>query len=301
MIKSSTNTGERSPNFDNIMKRRKNWNQLWKQAVIWLILVFALYPVIWVISAAFDPSNTIAGQHLIPKNASLANFKELFDSEQQPFITWFRNTVKVSLINAFLVICVTSLAGYAFSRMRFRGRRTGLFAILLIQMFPQMLAMVAIYLLIFWIGQYIPAFGLDTHAGLILVYMGGAMGVNVWYVKNYFDTIPRSLEESAMIDGATPFQMLIKIIIPLAIPILVVVFFLQFMGIYSEYVLARVLLATDNNLTMAVGLQSFISDQFGKRWGIFSAAAILGAIPVLILYWVLQKQLITGLTRGSIK
>src|SRR5690606_2127492 len=133
------------------------------------------------------------------------------------------NSYKVALVNSLLVVAVTALAGYAFSRMRFRGRRVGLIAIILIQMFPQMLMMVAIYLAVFWLGQYIPFLGLDTHAGLILVYMGGAMGVNVWMTKNYFDTIPRSLEESAMLDGATPLQILVYIIIPLAVPILVVV------------------------------------------------------------------------------
>ena len=141
----------------------------------------------------------------------------------------------------------------------------------------------------------------DTHAGLTLVYLGGAMGVNVWMTKNYFDTIPQSLEESAKIDGATPFQLFVKIILPLTRPILVVVFFLQFMSNYSEYVLARVLLATNENLTMAVGLQTFIQDQISQRWGVFSAAALIGAAPVLILFWVLQNQLVSGLTRGAVK
>ena len=196
---------------------------------------------------------------------------------------------------------ITALAAYAFSRLRFKGRRSGLFAILLIQMFPQMLAMVAIYLIIFLIGEYIPALGLDTHAGLILVYLGGAMGANVWLLKGFFDTIPKSLEESAMIDGATHFQVFWRIILPLARPILVVVFFLQFMGTYSEFVIARVLLANNNNLTMAVGLQTFVADQYAKRWGVFAAAALIGALPIVILYWILQKQLVSGLTRGAVK
>ncbi|MGQ9778586.1 MAG: sugar ABC transporter permease [Bacillota bacterium] len=280
---------------------RGTWTQLWKQAVIWVALIFALFPVVWVISAALDPANTVAGQRLIPRNASLANFAQLFDRSQQPFIIWFKNTFKVSLITAALVVCLTAAAGYAFSRLRFKGRRAGLFAIMLIQMFPQMLAMVAIYLIVLWIGDYVPFAGLDTHLGLILVYLGGAMGMNVWLVKGFFDTIPRSLEESAMIDGATPLQILTKIIVPLAKPILIVTFFLQFIGTYSEIVLARVLLASDEKLTMAVGLQNFIFDQYAKRWGIFSAAAIIGAIPVLVLFWILQKQLISGLTRGAVK
>ncbi|HBR33583.1 MAG TPA: maltose ABC transporter permease [Firmicutes bacterium] len=281
--------------------RRKTWNQIWKQIVIWVCILFALFPVVWVISASFDPSNSIAGQRLIPQNPSLSNFRQLFDREEQPFLTWMFNSYKIAIGNSLLVVVVTSLAGYAFSRMRFRGRRVGLIGLILIQMFPQMLMMVAIYLVVFWLGQYIPFLGLDTHAGLILVYMGGAMGVNVWMTKNYFDTIPRSLEESAMLDGATPFQLLVYIIIPLAVPILVVVFFLQFIAIYSEFVLARVLLTSDNKLTLAVGLQSFVADQYGKRWGIFSAASLISMIPVMALFWLLQKQLVTGLTSGAVK
>lgn len=284
-----------------IRERRKHFPQLWKHLVLLVCLLFALFPVVWVISAAFDPSNSIAGQRLIPQNPSFSNFRQLFDREEQPFLIWMLNSYKIAIGNSLLVVVITSLAGYAFSRMRFRGRRVGLIGLILIQMFPQMLMMVAIYLAVFWIGQFIPFLGLDTHAGLTLVYMGGAMGVNVWMTKNYFDTIPRSLEESAMLDGATPFQLLVYIIIPLAVPILVVVFFLQFIGIYSEFVLARVLLTSEEKLTLAVGLQSFVADHYGKRWGIFSAASLISMIPVVILFWLLQKQLVTGLTSGAVK
>jgi ABC-type maltose transport system permease subunit len=276
-------------------------NRFWRHALIWVCIVFALFPVVWIISASLDPANSIAGQKLIPPNASFINFQRLFQSEQHPFGIWFLNTFKLCIVTATLVVLITALAAYAFSRLRFKGRRSGLFAILLIQMFPQMLAMVAIYLIIFMIGDYIPALGLDTHAGLILVYLGGAMGANVWLLKGFFDTIPKSLEESAMIDGATHFQIFRRIILPLARPILVVVFFLQFMATYSEFVIARVLLADTNNLTMAVGLQTFIADQYAKRWGVFAAAALIGALPIVILYWFLQKHLVSGLTRGAVK
>lgn len=274
---------------------------LWRHLLIWACIAFAVGPILWVISGSFDPANTIIGQRLIPREPSLANYHELFNNPQHPFPLWMWNTVKISLITAFLVVSITSLAAYAFSRFRFYGRRTGLFAILLIQMFPQMLAMVAIYLLLFWLGNYVPALGLNTHAGLIFVYLGGAMGVNVWLMKGYFDTIPTSLEEAATMDGATPFQAFYKIMLPLARPILAVIFFLTFMGTYSEYLLARVLLSSNERLTMAVGLQVFISDQYAKRWGVFSAAALIGAIPIIVLFALLQKQLVSGLTRGAVK
>jgi len=279
---------------------RGRHNQLWKHAVIWSAIAFVLFPVVWIVSAAFDPTNSLASQRLIARNASMVNFKLIFTDPQHPIGTWYLNTLKVSSLTAALAVAVSSLAGYAFSRMRFRGRGSGLFSLVLLQMFPQMLAIVAIYLIVFSVGQYIPALGLDTHNSLILVYLGGAIGVNVWLIKSYFDTIPPSLEESACIDGSTPFQSFFLIALPLAKPVLAVTFFLQFMATYSEFVLAKVLLASSNKLTMAVGLYNFVAEKYTQRWGIFSAASLLGAIPVLVLFWVLQKQLVSGLTRGAV-
>lgn len=274
---------------------------LWRHVVVWIAIVFALLPVLWVLSASFDPSNSIIGQGLIPHSPTLDHYRKLFTDGTHPFGVWMLNTLKVATITSAFVVLMTSLAAYSFSRFRFKGRRSGLFALLLIQMFPQMLAMVAIYLLLMWLGDRVSWLGLNSHGGLIMVYLGGAMGVNVWLVKGYFDTIPNSLEEAAFIDGATRFQVFWKVILPLARPILVVIFFLQFMGSYSEYILARVLLSSNETLTLAVGLQTFIGDQYAKRWGVFSAAAVLGALPILILYASLQNQLVSGLTRGAVK
>ena len=164
-----------------------------------------------------------------------------------------------------------------------------------------MLAAVSIYLLVLSIGRIIPALGINTHAGLIMVYLGGAMGVNAWLMKGYFDTIPSSLEESAMIDGASPFQAFFMIILPLARPILAVVFLLQFIGTYSEFILASILITSTEKYTLAVGLQFFIQDQYASRWGVFAAASVLGALPIVILFTLLQKNLVTGLTSGAVK
>jgi len=275
-------------------------NQPWKHMMIWGAIAFTFLPVVWIVSASLDPSNSLASSTVIPKYASFDNFKTIFTDRQQPIGKWYLNTLKVSCLTSILVVMVTSLMGFAFSRLRFRGRRSGLYTLVLLQMFPQMLAMVAIYLILFTAGQYIPAFGLDTHTSLILVYLGGAIGVNVWLIKSYFDTIPRSLEESVYIDGATPFQSFLHIMLPLARPILAVTFFLQFMATYSEFVLAKILLATSDKYTMAVGLHNFIAEKYTQRWGVFSAASLLGAIPILVLFWALQKQLVSGLTRGAV-
>ncbi|HBG10329.1 MAG: maltose ABC transporter permease MalG [Limnochordia bacterium] len=274
---------------------------LWRHAVLLVFVVFALFPILWVISASFNPANTLVGQGLIPPNPSLDNYREVFTSEQYPIALWIKNSVVIGLITSTLVVIMTSFAAYAFSRFRFKGRRTGLFASLLIQVFPQMLAAVSIYLLVLSIGRLIPALGLNTHAGLIMVYLGGAMGVNAWLMKGYLDTIPTSLEESAMIDGASPFQAFYMIILPLARPILAVVFMLQFIGTYSELILASVLISSTEKYTLAVGLQLFIQDQYASRWGVFAAASVLGALPIVLLFLFLQKHLVTGLTSGAVK
>lgn len=276
-------------------------SNLIRHLVIWLVLVFALFPVVWIISGSLNPANTLVGQKLIPEQPSWVNYRALTNSPQHPFPLWMWNSIKIALITSILAVAMTSLAAYAFSRFRFRGRRNGLFVFLLIQVFPQLLAMVAIYLLFLEVQKIFPAFGLNTHRALIITYLGGAIGVNTWLMKGYLDTIPRSLEEAAYIDGASPFQAFYRIILPLARPILAVLFFLQFIGIYSEFVLARVLLSSKENLTLAVGLQTFISEQYGKRWGVFSAAALLGAIPIVLLFFLVQKHIVSGLNRGGVK
>lgn len=272
-----------------------------RHIIIWIAIIFSLFPIVWILSASFNPTNNLIGQRLIPRNPSVGHYLELFTNPQHPFPIWLLNSVKVSGLTALFAVCLTALAAYTFSRFRFRGRRGGLLALLLVQMFPQMLAMVAIYLLLHRLGELVPAIGLNTHIGLIMVYLGGAVGFNTWLMKGYFDTIPRSLEESAMIDGATHFQAFTRIILPLARPILVVVFILQFIATYSDYILASILLTGVQRYTLAVGLRLFITGQYTTRWGTFAAAALLGALPIMLVFYFLQDQLISGLTRGAIK
>lgn len=269
--------------------------------VIWCCIAFALFPVLWIFSASINPTNSIGAQRLIPSKISWQHYVELFTSSQHPFAIWLLNSMKITLITSTLTVILAALAAYAFSRFRFKGRRTSLLGLLLVQMFPQMLAMVAIYMLLFHLGELMPWLGLNTHAGLIMVYLGGAMGFNTWLMKGYFDTIPRSLEESAKVDGASQFQAFVRIILPLAKPILATIFVLTFINIYSEYILAQVLLSDTRHYTLAVGLNLFISNQWGNRWGIFAAGALIGAIPFLVVFGIAQHLLVSGLTRGSVK
>ncbi|MFW5981803.1 MAG: sugar ABC transporter permease [Halanaerobiaceae bacterium] len=282
------------------MNKSKNI-MLLKHIILLLAIVFTFFPIVWVISASINPSNTLVGQSIIPPKITIDHFRELISSSQHPFMLWLWNSLKISLITSILAVSLTTLAAYPFSRFRFKFRQKGLFVILLVQVFPQMLAMVAIYLLFLNIQPYFPWIGLDTHPALIMTYLGGAVGINTWLMKGYMDTIPRSLEEAAYIDGASKFQAFSVIILPLIRPMLVVIFILQFIASYSEYILARIILGSSSQYTLAVGLHLFISDQYGARWGVFSAAAIVGAIPILIIFLLLQDQIVSGLTGGAVK
>ncbi len=266
-----------------------------------LALGFALFPIIWIISASVDPRNSLVNQALIPRNATLANYENLLYSNLFPFRTWMWNSLRIAVTTTLLGLLLTALAAYAFSRFRFRGRRSLLQTILLIQVFPNFLNMVALYLILQQVGQYIPWLALNTHGGLILLYLGGVLGVNTWLMKGYFDSIPRDLDEAAMMDGASHWQTFWQVIMPLVRPILVVVGLLSFVGAYSEYILARIMLTTVENYTLAVGLSLFIRDQYANRWGQFSAGALVGALPTVVIFLALQRYLVSGLTAGSVK
>ncbi len=266
-----------------------------------LAALYALYPIAWVVSAALDPANSLVNQSLIPRQATFDNFLRLVNDPQHPFVLWLWNSIKVSGISAAIIVTLTALAAYSFSRLRYRGRRAGLLAILLVQLFPNTLALVSLFLLLKQLGNIIPWLGLNTHGGLILIYSGGALGFNTWLMKGYFDTIPHELDESALIDGATRFQAFRYILLPLVRPILAVIGILSFIGTYSDFLLARVMLKSTETYTLAVGMTLFIRGQYTREWGVFAAAALMGALPIVLIFLVLQRQLISGLTRGAVK
>ena len=283
------------------LKQRKNLGHLMRWLVAIVLIIFAIFPVIWVISASINPSNTLASAKLIPDNFGWDNYRLLFNTPQFPFARWLWNSVKISSITTVLSVSITTLAAYAFSRLRFTGRQTMLKGILLIQVFPGLLAMIAIFSLVTQFGSIIPALGLDTHAGLIMVYLGGAMGVNIWLMKGFFDTIPRAIDESAMVDGATHWQIFSQLLLPLMRPILVVIGILSFIGTYGDFILARILLKSTEQYPLMVGLFIFTSGEFSQKWGPFAAGALIGALPIMIIYLLLQDQIVGGLTQGAVK
>ncbi|HET9444465.1 MAG TPA: sugar ABC transporter permease, partial [Acidimicrobiales bacterium] len=278
------------------------WKQVgWRHAVAWVAVAFALFPVVWVASASINPSGSLASQKLIPDEVTLDHYRLLFTDPSFPFLRWLLNTLLIGAVTAVGTVFLCALAAYAFSRLRFRGRRVGLLTLLLVQMFPQLLAMVAIYLLMLDIDDIFPSIGLGTRAGLILVYLGGALGVNTWLMKGFFDTIPIELDESAKVDGASHLQIFFRIVLPLVAPILAVVGLLSFILTINEFVLASVLLQDTKDFTLAVGLFRFVGDRYGSRWGPFTAGALMGGVPVIVVWLFLQRYVVTGLTRGAVK
>lgn len=289
------------------IKKQRRGSVIVRLVVAVLLIAFAIFPVLWMISASFDNSNSLATQSLIPTNAGISNYLRLFNLDPNfsfgeiKYWTWLGNSIKISGISTILSLSITTMAAFAFSRLRFKGRVSMLKGILLIQAFPNLLSLVATFTLISNFGNIVSAIGLNTHAGLIMVYMGGSMGMNIWLMKGYLDTIPRAIDESGMLDGASPFQIFRHLLLPLLKPILFVVSILSFIGTYGDFLLARVLLNDSSKYTLMVGLQIFTAGQFDKKWGVFAAGALIGALPIMLIYFILQDQIVGGLTAGSVK
>lgn len=286
---------------EGAVEAHRTRNRILRLAVLILGSIFAMYPVLIVIGASFDPRNTLVGATIIPRNPSLSNYQALVSGSQTPILRWLLNSIIVSSVSTVLVVALSTLAAYSFSRFRFRGRRESLLATLVIQVFPTVTALVAFYLLLNQLGNIIPWLGLNTLGGLILLYMGGALGANAFLMKGYFDTIPREIDESAKVDGADEWTTFYRIILPLVRPIIVVVGLLTFIGTFNDYLIPRVLLRDSNTFTLAVGLTTFIGNDFATDWGIFAAGAVIGAVPITILFLVLQTQIISGLSQGAVK
>jgi ABC-type maltose transport system permease subunit len=266
-----------------------------------ILIIFAIFPAIWVISAAINPAGTLTNPQIIPDRANLNNFDTLLNSDYYPFKSWMFNSLYIATVSTALVVMITTLSAYAISRFRFVGRPHLVRGILIINVFPGVVSMVALYSMIQQVGVHFPLISLDSHASLIVIYVSGAMGINVLLVKGFLDSIPTELDEAALIDGASHWLVFWRIIIPLAKPIMVTISILTFMAIYGDFVLPRILINSTDKLTVMVGLNLFQAERFAQDWGVFTAGAILAAIPVICAYLVLQKYIISGLTTGSIK
>jgi arabinogalactan oligomer/maltooligosaccharide transport system permease protein len=288
--------------------RRKRGSNWWRHLVGIGIAIFVLFPIVYIFSAAFNKVPTLADARVIPKDVTLHNFHQILTTKQVDptlpaphFLAWYANSIIIPGVAAIFSVFMGAMAAYAFSRFRFRGRRIGMLSLLLIQMFPAFLSLVAIYLILLNLGDVFHFAGLNTRLGLILVYLGGAMGVNTWLMKGFFDTIPNELDESARVDGATATQIFWGVILPLAVPVLAVIALISYIGALNEFVIASAVMQTTDHYTLIVGLQNFISGQYAREWGPFAAGVLLTAIAPTLLFFALQRYIVEGLTGGAVK
>jgi arabinogalactan oligomer / maltooligosaccharide transport system permease protein len=277
------------------MKRNKIIRLTLSYLVVFFMFVVILYPLIWIIGSSFNPGNSLMSSSIIPKDATLKHYAELFDTEKSDYLLWYWNTLKICFLTMVFSVILVSLTAYSFSRYRFVGRKNGLVTFLILQMVPNFAALIAIFVLALVTGL------LDTHLGLILIYVGGAIPMNTWLMKGYLDTIPKELDEAARMDGAGHFRIFWQIIMPLAKPIIAVVSLFTFIMPFTDFILARVLLRSEENFTLAVGLYDMVAKQFGNEFTKFAAGAVLIALPISILFLSLQKYFISGLTAGGTK
>lgn len=264
--------------------------------ILFLIVtcIFVLYPLVYVVSAAFAPGTGIASLNIVPfgDGVTFDHFTHLFQNTDYP--KWFLNTFFISIGTMLGTMIVASLGAYVFSRFRFAFKKSLMMTLLILQIFPSFVGMIAIYVILLRIG------GLDTLWGLVLVYVAGNVPYNTWLVKSYIDTIPRSLDEAARIDGANHFRIFFRIIMPVAKPILTFLGITSFTGPWMDFIFPRMVLRSSENMTLALGLFGFVTDK-KNQFTNFAAGSLLVAIPFIICFIITQKQLVTSLGTAAVK
>ena len=273
----------------------------WRHIFILFMIFFALFPIYTVLLSSVNGSGALATASLWPHHVVFSNYTKLFNDASIPYLRWVINSIVLASLNALLSVLIGIFASYAFSRLKFKGRKTSLRLLLLIQVFPNFLALAAIYVIMERIYNVYPHIGIGTTWGLLLVYLGGSMGANAWLLKGFLDSIPMELDEAAKIDGASPSQIFWLIFMPLTKPIIVVTTLLTFIGTFNEFVLASVFLQEVKSRTVAVGLESFVGSDFGANWGAFAAGSVVAAIPLVTLFLSLQRYIVGGVAAGSVK
>ncbi len=288
---------------------KQRWRVWAAHAGLWVLIAITLFPLLAVISISLRPGNFSTGS-LIPTEISLEHWKlalgfsyTLPDGTRVgppfPVLLWLWNSIKVATISALLIVAISTTAAYAFARLKFAHKNAILNSMLLLQMFPVAVALVAIYAIFEGVGSFVPWLGIETHAGLIAAYLGG-VAMHIWTIKGYFETIPTEIEENAKVDGATHWQAFRFVLLPMAVPILMVVFVLAFIGTIIEYPVASILLREEPNLTLAVGSKFYLYEQ-KYLWGDFAAAAVLSGLPITLVFLAAQRWIVSGLTAGGVK
>ena len=289
--------------------KSQRWRITGAHIALWALIALTLFPLLAVIAISLRPGNFSTGS-LIPTEISLEHWKlalgiSYMDAEGRmvkppfPVLLWLWNSIKIATISALLIVVISTTAAYAFARMKFAHKSLILNSMLLLQMFPVAVALVAIFAIFEGIGSNVPWLGIETHASVIVAYLGG-VAMHIWTIKGYFETIPTEIEECAKVDGATHWQAFRLVLLPMAVPILMVVFVLAFIGVIIEYPVASILLREEANLTLAVGSKYYLYEQ-RYLWGDFAAAAVLSGLPITLVFLVAQKWIVSGLTAGGVK
>lgn len=265
-----------------------------KYLILIAIAICCVYPALWIVLSSLRPGTSLFSPTLFPDQFTLVHYKELFNNPSFPYGRWYLNTLKIATLTMVFSTILVTLSMYALSRFRFRSRQTMLTSMLILGMFPGFMSMIAIFILLLQLNL------LDTHAALILVYSAGSV-LGGFVVKGYYDTIPRSLDEAARIDGASHFQIFVKIMLPLSRPILTYVALTQFTGVWGDFIFARLVLRSKENWTLAVGMWDLVASYQNSNFTLFAAGAVLIAIPITLLFIFLQRFLVQGLTSGASK
>jgi arabinogalactan oligomer/maltooligosaccharide transport system permease protein len=254
----------------------------------------AVYPVLYIVAISLRPGDALLSRSLalVPDGATLASYRTLLF--ETPFLRWLANSVLVAVVVTVTGVALASTAGYAVSRFRFRARKSLMSGLLVTQMFPATMLLLPLYIVLIKLGL------LNSYLGLVVIYTATALPFCIWQMKGYYDTIPASLEEAAVIDGATPWQTFRKVILPLAAPAMVITALFSFMTAWNEYVIAAVVLQDTELFTLPVGLKLFQS-QMNTQWGLYATGSLIVSVPVVVLFLALSRYLISGLTLGAVK
>jgi maltose/maltodextrin transport system permease protein len=289
--------------------RRLRLQKLAAHGFLLTFLSLILFPFAMVLSISLREGNFTIGE-LIPSNPTLEHWYLALGldytradgtvvSPPYPVLLWMWNSVKIGLAAAFGVLVLSTVSAYAFSRIRFRGKGALLDSLLILQMFPTTLTLVALFAIFDSLGSVSPVIGIDSHMSLVLVYMSAIM-MHIWTLKGYFDNVDPALDKAAAMDGATPWQTFRHIFLPLAVPMMAVIFVLVFIGCVNEFATASVLIRSEEQMTLAVGSRLYLNE-FKYLWGDFAAAAILSGLPITVVFLIAQKYLVSGLSDGAVK
>lgn len=278
------------------IKNQRRFRMFFTYLLLCSMVVIIIYPLLWTVGASFNPGNSLVSTSLIPENPTLAHYQKLFAGEGTLLYgQWYFNSLKISVFTMLLSLVSVSFTAYAFSRFRFTGRKNGLMLFLLLQMIPQFSALIAIFVLAQMLGM------INSHWLLILIYVGGQIPMNTYLMKGYFDSIPLDLDESAKLDGASNTRIFLQILLPLARPMLAVVAMNGFTGPLGDFALSSVLLRNPEYYTLPIGLYKLVTDKMGASYTTFAAGAILISIPIALVFILLQKHFVSGLTAGGTK